>query len=917
MPRHRRGTNLLSPMIKEIKYSGITTNPSDYECTDGTLSANIGLLHEDGALRPINRPKMLKVLTKGTTCTHIHNVNGTRHYITQNEKEIGWIGEDFATERRLCTLTSDMGEVYQISSIGNTLVVLTSSGTYYFLWKGNTYKELGNHLPELSLSFGLSRELIKDRESFIIRTNLTTTPIPPSGTYSDDLKVITDDTMPHVNKFIAEQHKKGKFIYPFFVRYAYRLYDGSLTMHSSPILMITTTGQVMPIVICDGEKLTQQGGEGMRDEWSWTDCKLYGMIHEIDFAATNQTQIEELEKWSDIITSVEVFISQPLYTFDQSEQCEEIGIAWKEYVDYHLKDFGFTVSGANLDNHQEQNVLNIAVDFVGKDGFRYVKLPTKRKLETIIRENSLFYHIKTLVHSDIKTSRKKIDTSNIDLTSLTTREVMSDDYDSHSLLIAKYAYVYNSRLQLADLSKIVFQGYDVASIFPECSKEESSDYTDVEIYYYIKQLEGEDLIVRSTPKRYKYFDQYAKYRCYLYYPDTNAYKAIVYTTTHSGNTTYVSRDMVLLEPHPMLNGAVYFKGFDMIEGTSINIPTVFNENKEIPIRNKIYTSETNNPFYFPVLGINTVGAGRVIAISSASKALSTGQFGQFPLYAFTDEGVWALEVSNTGTYSAKQPITRDVCLNKESILQLDGEVIFATKRGLMLLSGSNTTCITDNIIDKKLQDTRLFKESSKFSFLDNLPTFDTDYIRNCVMLYDYINQRIYVSNHNHEYSFVYSLKTKMWGMINTQITKAINSYPEAFGVIYDSGRETHIIADFNQEITNTIYSQYLITRPIKVEHPDKLKTISSITQRGYFEHTAFKEDGLIKEGDIKVRQILYGSRDLKNWAPVWSSYGKHMRGFAGTPYKYFRIVVITTLTKDEYLEGCTIEYDLRQTNMLH
>ena len=915
MPRHRRGTNPLSPMIKEVKYSGITTSPSDYECPDGTLSENIGLLYEDGALRPINRPNRLKYLTQGTTCTHVHNVNGTKHYITLNNKEIGWIGEDFGTERRLC-LTDNMGDIFQISSIGNTLVILTSTGIYYFLWKDNTYKGLGSHLPELSLSFGLSREFIKAKgDSFRIRTSLTTTPLPASGQYVDDLKVITDDTMPHVNKFIAEQHKKGKFIYPFFVRYAYRLYDGSLTMHSSPILMIPTTSQVMPIVTCDETKMTQSGGEGMCDEWSWDKCNVYGMVHDLDFAAVYQEQVTELNNWSDIIHSVDVFVSQPLYTFDQSGQCEEISIAWKQ--DDH-EDLGFTVSGVNSKDYKEEKIVALAVDSIGKDGFYYVKLPAKKDFERIVEENSLFYHLKTFNLSDINTtSRKKIDTSNVDITSLSTREVMSDDYDSHASLIAKYAYVYNSRLQLADLSKIAFKGYDVVSIFPECSQKESDVYTDVTIYYYIKQLGGKDLIVQSTPQRY--YDVYANWRCYLYYPDTNAYKAIVYEESrgYSGEKI-ISRKEIILEHHPMLNGAVHFKGFNRFQGTSVaKTPDLFNENIEVPIKNKIYTSETNNPFYFPVLGINTVGAGKIIAISSASKALSQGQFGHFPLYTFTDEGVWALEVSNTGMYSAKQPITRDVCLSKESILQLDGEVIFATKRGLMLLSGSNTTCITDSIMNKNLQDTPLFNDDSKYKFLDELPAFNKDYIMKCVMLYDYINQRIYVSNPDHRYSFVYSMRSKMWGMVNTQITRAINSYPEAFGVIYDYGSETNVIADFNQEITNTTYSQYLITRPIKLDMPDNLKTITAIIQRGHFEHTATKEGGLIIEGNSKVRQILYASRDLNNWTPVWSSYGKHLRGFAGTPYKYFRIVVMTTLTKDEYLEGCTIEYDLRQTNMLH
>ena len=41
-----------------------------------------------------------------------------------------------------------------------------------------------------------------------------------------------------INKYIAEQQEDGYFIFPFFVRYAYRLYDGSVIMQSAPVLML-------------------------------------------------------------------------------------------------------------------------------------------------------------------------------------------------------------------------------------------------------------------------------------------------------------------------------------------------------------------------------------------------------------------------------------------------------------------------------------------------------------------------------------------------------------------------------------------------------------------------------------------------------------------------------------------------------
>lgn len=153
---------------------------------------------------------------------------------------------------------------------------------------------------------------------------------------------------------------------------------------------------------------------------------------------------------------------------------------------------------------------------------------------------------------------------------------------------------------------------------------------------------------------------------------------------------------VTLEQHKFLNGSFYFAGWENPKEGSSSYPTTSPlAERIIDLPNKIYTSEVNNPFHFPVLGINTVGTGTILGICAAVKALSEGQFGQFPLYAFTTEGVWALEVSVTGTYSAKQPITRDVVINPDSITQIDTAVLFATDRGIMHISGSSTQCISD------------------------------------------------------------------------------------------------------------------------------------------------------------------------------------------------------------------------------
>lgn len=331
----------------------------------------------------------------------------------------------------------------------------------------------------------------------------------------------------------------------------------------------------------------------------------------------------------------------------------------------------------------------------------------------------------------------------------------------------------------------------------------------------------------------------------------------------------------------------------------------------VDVPNKIYTSEVNNPFFFPLLGINTVGSGKILGMSSANKALSQGQFGQFPLYAFTTDGVWALEVSSTGTYSAKQPITRDVCISPDSITQLDSAVLFATDRGIMHISGSTVQCISDKLNTAEIFNIANLPKSNKLIDVFNrkadedkqatlsdltLQPFQ-NFLKGCRMVYDYTNQHIIVYNPNIRYAYVYSLKSQSWGMMQSDIVDNVNSYPEALAMA--SGAK---LVDFSTSEADAIPA-LIITRPFKLDDPNAFKTINTIIQRGLF-HSSH------------VSQVLYGSNDLYNWHAVWSSVDRIMRGFRGTPYKAYRLALICKLEKAESIYGCSITYEPRMTNQI-
>ena len=322
----------------------------------------------------------------------------------------------------------------------------------------------------------------------------------------------------------------------------------------------------------------------------------------------------------------------------------------------------------------------------------------------------------------------------------------------------------------------------------------------------------------------------------------------------------------------------------------------------VSVSSKIYTSEINNPFTFPLLGINTIGSGDIYGICSAAKALSQGQFGQFPLYAFTSEGVWALETTSVGTYSAKQPITRDVCVNPASITQIDSAVLLATDRGIMLISGSQTQCISDTINTDFPFDILSLPEMEKLHSMlrhDDKTCFPiapfSEFLRTCGMVYDYVHQHIIVFSPLHSYSYVYSLKSQNWGMMFSKIDSVVNSYPEALAVDKDCN-----LVDFTKDSAAEIRG-LLISRPLKLDAPDMLKTVDTVIQRGLF-----------RQGH--VQSVLYGSRDLYNWHPVWSSKDHYLRGFRGTPYKYFRIALLCDLAEGESIYGATAQFTPRQTN---
>lgn len=914
-------------MEKDIRFTGYTAVPSDYECSDGELTQAYNLINEDGAYKSLLAPKVVFNLGENHSVIYVHKATTYTHYIiidTVNKKLLWTIdGSNF-------TDLYSVGdkELYQVVGVGNTLIALTDAGMFYFLWKGDTsgYLFLGNDIPELPISFGLQGEMQRTDEFTLEFDNLSwETKIKEGGSsyvsyneFTDEnKKKITSQVLAKVNKFIADRStNKGKFIFPFLVRYAYRLYDGNLIRHSAPVLMVCSTS-CAPIVLWRHI----YGKNGLNR----ADVRVVGMLHSLDYAVIKQSDIDLLKDWTDIVKSVDIFVSKPIYTYDQNGECDK----FFNYDEYGNEAWGYSIC---KHTNQAADKTKYPLRYQKKDmGYLYqmtfdkdnlgtrpggiLGLPRKDSstVKEDVRNCSNFYFLESIKIEQLTTTRTLLNIEEDYLQSLVNREVMTDDYDSHDKIIPKYAFSYNARVNLANIRKKLFDGFNAGAMLPFTDgyvkhwSDTSSTILDktinISVYVFIKQ-DGKDIIVHGEAGVFGYENPVL----FLYYPNGNAYKAIVTAWDYFG-TFYE----VPLERHAFLNGAFYYGGWNDLEKRTYNSPTTSSEEERtIEIPNKIYTSEVNNPFYFPVTGINTVGTGKILGISTAAKALSQGQFGQFPLYAFTDEGVWALEVNSSGGYSAKQPITRDVCISSDSITQIDTAVLFATDRGIMEISGSQTQCLTDIINGNDFFSLDRLPGLAKL-YPDGIPQVDctfSEFRKGSRMAYDYVNQRIVVFNANKDYAYVFSMKSKLWGIVASSLTSAINSYPNAYAM----AKIKTVGSDGKQEVTNnclvdlsrsteTHQKGLLVTRPIKLDVASMLKTFDTVFLRGLFDKG-------------KVQVALYGSRDNINWHLVHSAKEHYLRGFRGTPYKYFRIVVITNLSIGETLVGASVSYTPRLINQI-
>lgn len=878
-------------MEKQIDFKGVNLTPYDDIAPDGQLSVCSNLERHAGSLRPVSfQGTEYTIGNSNARLIYVHNTASFNHFIFYDEESgsLFWCNQEEGQSLNLVGFGTQRPDISSIYSVGNTLITLTPEGIYYFLFMNDNYEELGD-FPEISLSFGLKGygERINPFPLFFEQINVNDILKPLND---NNQRAITDAVMSRVNELVErEQKEKGRFMFPFFVRYAFRLFDGTITHHSAPILMLCP--KLNPIGYVDFS-----GNTSLENYDRATFC-IAGVSYELDFCASSTGALNRLKKWSDIIKSVDIFVSQPIFSYTPDGLCtqfERLENFPESYtVCRHMN--GINTGGKFISPYyQYHDVKSICFNtFLLIPYNYYIKIPYKgdNEINELISDNSNFYFLKSIQINEISTTRSIIKIDSDYLPNLTFKERMTDDYDSHNKLIASFGYVYNSRLNVANLKKQLFQGYNTESIFCYNGPGYSNGQTNVmrasphTCYVYIKE-NGKEYILENRCDIPMNDERDKGTFLFFYYPNVNAYKVEIYSP-------FINKILTLdLKPHNLLNGAYFFDGFTRKEFLDGERPVPTND-YTIPMPNKIYTSEVGNPFYFPLNGINTVGVGEIVGMAAVTTALSQGQFGAFPLMVFCTDGNYVMQVSSEGLFSGIIPMQRDVCVNKDSITQIDGAVVFVSARGVMVADGSVISGISE-VLNGVFDDLSFIPEMYGNGIPDKAPI---DFFRECMIAYDYAGKRLifFSKELENEAVWILSLEDNTWSQAELSgVASVLNSYPYAY-IQMEGGRKIIRLDEAYKYRSAETYSGMLVTRPLKLDSY-QLKSLRQVALVGSFR--APQTVG------------IYGSNDGSSWFLL----GKSKAGRILTPgryFKYYRFSLETELKTSENISGIRIEYEAR------
>lgn len=636
-----------------------------------------------------------------------------------------------------------------------------------------------------------------------------------------------NDVCKEIAGALYESAKEQKvFVDHVFVRYAVTLYDDSI-ISSVPYLL--SGGFEDPLFIrytkesLDYFKSLGESGHVVTETYRANNnetliCKAR---YPYRIHAKLMDDLRMFEEWKDLIKSIDIYVSEkqePRFDEIFATTCQQQGTG--EYAPYYSSAHGDPIVSQGMTYYEWLKETKTYL-FLSVGGPVYQQEFINRQLN-----KSLFFKLESIGFTEkgnagyssfVRRMEELREGSEIkteeyfeNYDALVTRnEILKGDDMIHSEILWSKATSLNNSLIVSGVFENLGTGSALmagAAVDIEAMTALSKDATLEGMFSYVNPalLPPENYTV-TTPLTYTYIieengveyavcgrnekgetlfvDNDFSYYGWIVFPHRNCKKVVV-------GTDYGYYQTLSMKQHPVLDCSYAYIGLAnniaaYVDdwGDETDVPS---ENRRIDKANRIYVTSMDNPFYYPKEGIITFQS-KVLGVAIASTALSQGQFGQFPLYVFTEDGIWALQVNEEGKLRAPANVSRDVCINPDSITSIDKAVVCVTDKGVMLLDGSQIVSLSPNMNGRHytIEGTALAVIEGQEFFRDFIPVL-TDkthfmaFVKEATIAYDYSGKRLLFIKPDEDYQYIYCLESNTWHKTayGVKMTRPLNSYPE-------------------------------------------------------------------------------------------------------------------------------------------
>jgi hypothetical protein len=998
---------------QNIQFKGLRHSPSDITGQDGDLLECVNLIHENGELKPIEMPEKMMMRGYGKDenvyiLVAVHNLTDGKKFVFAR---FDGTNTNIIVKRDGQTAVfydhAIMGEEIQwAETIGTTLIIGTDKSTHYAIYKNGNYKWLGDKLPQPVFDFNIGykqgaqlylnyyepnppcKDINGDyiagggiplsyQSDFAFYQN-TAHYVELENVEDENKRAIRDNFKAKMAELLDYAKKNNRFVFPFFVRYALKLYDNTYVMHSAPLLMLPST-DVCPIlafisVFMDGTVDTSAWWQGNNDHhMAVANLGLRFIAQGLAYrnigfydADNHSMSPDDVSDWSDIIKGVDIFLSSEICTYNPNYYDDIENLPTKYYHNPISTDYGkIYISNSNGDwstTHfgGSSPLIDIDATFymgggtgqTGGDIYKNHVFPipsfSKEYIMEKIKNTNVFHKIKSYDLHSVKSTwsgykflHEEIEYGN--LVNLETYPVLPDDYISRSRLAGKVNYNYNQRLLLGDIE------LQAPLWYKNTLWQEKTEWK-VEVCFVIEK-QDKTIYVRSDVLSHLPDTRFGHF---IYYPDPDCKKVIIHIFTSNYDAgTYI----VPMYEHTGLHGAYvvmpglysfldflnsdYFydeEGNPVLEEYNGTIPSTSSDlDRYYQQPNTIAMSSVANPFHFPASNFKDIGRTKVVGIAANTLDVSSGQWGQYPLYVFCSDGIIAIIIDGEGKFGGIQAVSSDVLreprgLSQPTLVQTGQALMFLTQRGVMAIGGTQIKCLSEAMNGRHFNPMRELADVDyhigAFANLIGRTSDDTDFrdfAASGFLAYDYAHHRVLLLRSDRDYQYVYSLNTGFWSkqIIYTNldsfqvevvpgnelpaqrssgvpllkvkpIRAAVNNYTEMYLQDEDGWLYKTMEVQGQNSVKQLYQYGYIVSRPIRFG-TDEYKTIVNALHR--YNHYAKKSF---------VRFAMYGSRD-------GVKYGR-INTLRGMSYQYFIFVIYTYLKPNERYSYLTIEYEKRLTN---